>query len=60
MCSRNAPATERDRKPTLEMVRQGVIALEEFSGSYGAEQLVEAVYIAMVDAVAQNSDVSQD
>ena len=38
---------EEEVHVTPGMVRQGVAALEEFSGSYGAVQLVEAVYTAM-------------
>ena len=48
---------QRDRPTaTIEITRQmvdaGVVALEEFSGSYGPMQLVEAVYTAMTAASA--------
>ncbi len=35
---------------TAAMVKAGVAALEDFSGAYGHEQLVAAVYSAMVAA----------
>ena len=42
---------ERDRSANIEvsdeMRRAGAIVLQEFSGSYGEEQLAETVYIAM-------------
>ncbi len=35
------------------MIAAGVAALEEFSGSYADEQLVQAIYTAMRDAASR-------
>ena len=43
---REAGAPEKT-KITLEMIDAGVMALEEFSGSYAYPQLAAAVYSAM-------------
>lgn len=43
MCEHEGQAAEA----SPEMIRAGVVALEQFSASYGAEELVTAVYRAM-------------
>ena len=43
--TRDRPAEEMEITP--EMIEAGVIALEEFSGSYGAAQLAAAIYTTM-------------